>query len=114
MPLVFAIQGWEHQARKKRAGGEEEHKARPRYPWFILGFLGMAALVTYVPVLAPAGHVIEGAARHVLVATLCLIGAGLSRESLREVGAGPLLQGVILWVIVASLSLYAVYAGIIS
>ena len=49
-----------------------------------------------------------------LTATLFLIGTGLSKKTLRKVGVKPLVQGVALWVIVASASLAAIYFGVIS
>jgi uncharacterized membrane protein YadS len=53
-------------------------------------------------------------AHHLLVLTLFLIGAGLSREAIRTVGIRPFLQGLILWLIVASLGLAVVKAGLLS
>ncbi len=49
-----------------------------------------------------------------LVITLFLIGASLSPEALRKVGPRPLLQGVLLWIVVAVVSLLAIRAGWIS
>ena len=46
-------------------------------------------------------------ARQGLVLTLFLIGAGLSRATLRAVGARPLVQDVLLWAAVAAASLAA-------
>jgi len=83
-------------------------------PWFIAGFLAMAALVTWVPALHDAGHMVALGAHRVLVLTLFLIGAGLSREAVRTVGIRPFLQGLILWLIVASLGLTAVKAGLLT
>jgi hypothetical protein len=40
-----------------------------------------------------------------------LIGTGITRDTLRPVGVRPLVQGVTLWIVVASLSLYAIHAG---
>jgi uncharacterized membrane protein YadS len=36
-----------------------------------------------------------------LTVTLFVIGTGLSKETLREVGVRPLMQGILLWVAVA-------------
>lgn len=83
-------------------------------PWFIAGFLAMAALVTFLPGLHTAGHLVAMAAQRVLVLTLFLIGAGLSREALRSVGLRPLLQGLALWLIVGSLGLGAVKVGLLT
>jgi uncharacterized membrane protein YadS len=48
-----------------------------------------------------------------LTVTLFLIGTGLSRRSLREVGARPLVQGILLWIVVAVGSLVLIRAGLI-
>lgn len=74
-------------------------------PWFILGFLVMAALVTWVPALAGPGKWVAMAARQLLVATLFLVGAGVSREALKHVGVRPLVLGVVLWVLVGGATL---------
>ena len=91
--------------RQQEAG---QTAAKPKKPWFILGFLGMAALVTWVPDLQPYGHMIERVARKGLVVTLFLIGANLTLDTLRAVGMRPLLQGVILWIIVSVTTLMVV------
>ena len=46
-----------------------------------------------------------------LTVTLYLIGTGISRNTLKEVGARPLLQGILLWAIVAISSLALIRAG---
>ncbi len=106
VPLTLSL-GWMVARR-----GEASSDAPPvKKPWFIAGFLVMAALVTFVPVLHAPGQLLAAAARRVLVLTLFLIGAGLSREALRNVGLRPFLQGLLLWLIVGSLSLGAVKMG---
>lgn len=84
--------------------------ARPKRPWFILGFVAMAALVTWVPVLQPIGKPIAVVARQVLVLTLFLVGAGVSREALRAVGVRPVVLGVTLWLVVATATLLSLTA----
>ena len=109
VPLTLAIGWW--VARRGTASGD----APPvKKPWFIAGFLAMAALVTFVPALHQAGHLIAATARRVLVLTLFLIGAGLSREALRDVGLRPFLQGLVLWLLVASLGLVVVRLGLLT
>jgi uncharacterized integral membrane protein (TIGR00698 family) len=106
VPLTLGI-GWLVARR-----GEAAADAPPvKKPWFIAGFLAMAALVTFVPALHAPGHLVAVAARRLLVLTLFLIGAGLSREALRSVGLRPFLQGLVLWVLVGTLSLGAVKLG---
>ena len=71
---------------------------------------GTAALLLYrYPALVTAGPVALG--RSALTVVLFLIGTGITRSTLREVGLRPLVQGVTLWLIVASLSLWAIHAG---
>jgi len=43
-----------------------------------------------------------------LTLTLFLIGAGLSRETLKTVGIKPVVQGVILWVLISVVSLLVI------
>ena len=101
-------------ARRRRLAGDEAPDALPaKKPWFIGGFLAMAALVTWIPALRVPGHWVAFTAQRVLVLTLFLIGAGLSRKALKDVGARPLLQGLILWLIVAGTGLALVRAGLL-
>lgn len=80
-------------------------KAGAKKPWFILGFLAMAALVTFFPVLQPVGETVAFVARRFLVLTLFLIGSSLSREAIRNVGWKPLVLGVVLWIAVLTSTL---------
>ncbi len=80
-------------------------KSRAKKPWFILGFLVMAALVTWVPVIRPLGIYIAGAAKHTLVLSLFLIGSQMTKQTLKQVGFRPFLQGIVLWILVIVSSL---------
>ena len=86
-------------------------KGKAKRPWFILGFLAAAALATYLPALKPAAAWVSALARRALVLTLFLIGAGISREAPKRVGARPFLQALALWLLVGSLTLGAVLKG---
>jgi uncharacterized integral membrane protein (TIGR00698 family) len=78
-------------------------------PWFILLFVLAVAARTLAPAqVLPVMTGVAMAARLGLVVTLFLIGASLSRATLTRAGGRPLAQGVLLWVLVASLSLLAV------
>lgn len=89
----------------------EPQGAKPTRPWFILGFIAVAALVTWVPALQVPGQVLAAISRQVLVLTLFLVGAGVSREALRAVGVRPIVLGLSLWLVVASASLAAMKLG---
>lgn len=93
---------------KKNSDGQ---KVKAKRPWFILWFIMAAALVTFVPSLQPAGHVVSDVAKRFLVLTLFLIGLSLSKETLKKVGIKPFLQGVGLWIIVSSATLAALHWG---
>ena len=81
------------------------------WPWFILLFLAAAMLRSYVPTLAPVYPWLSDAGRIGLTVTLFLIGTGMSRASLQRVGIRPLVQGVLLWIIVAAGSLLVIRSG---
>ena len=81
--------------------------AKITIPWFILWFVVATIIRTYSPLTLP-WDAITKVARIGLTITLFLIGAGLSRKSLARVGARPLLLGVLLWVAISAVSLFAV------
>jgi uncharacterized membrane protein YadS len=89
--------------------------ARVQWPWFILWFCAAAVAASYLPVWLPGTMgIFRGLSqlgRSGLTVVLFLIGTGISRKTLRQVGIRPLLQGVILWVVVASVSLWAIHSG---
>ncbi|MGA7460613.1 MAG: putative sulfate exporter family transporter [Candidatus Korobacteraceae bacterium] len=86
-------------------------KTRIQWPWFILFFCLAAVANTYFFPGAHAYHFLSAAGKVMLIVTLFLIGASLSPSALRKVGPRPLLQGVLLWIIVAVVSLEAIRAG---
>jgi uncharacterized integral membrane protein (TIGR00698 family) len=90
-------------------------KTRIQWPWFILYFCFAAVLASYVPHFIPQSVGLFAAlnrlGRSGLTVVLFLIGTGITRNTLREVGLRPLVQGVTLWLVVASLSLWAIHAG---
>jgi uncharacterized membrane protein YadS len=86
-------------------------KARIQWPWFILFFCLAAVANTYVHAFAPAYSTMKHLGVIGLTATLYLIGTGLSVKTLKRVGVRPLLQGILLWVVVAAGSLALIRAG---
>ena len=89
-------------------------KIRMQWPWFILFFCLAAVANTYLPLLASAYPVLSRLGKVGLTVTLYLIGTGLSMSTLKQVGARPLIQGVLLWAAVAITSLLAIRAGLIA
>lgn len=80
---------------------------RTTVPLFIVGFVLAAAVRTVAPQWGTIWTGITAVARQSLVVTLFLIGAGLSRTVLRNLGLRPLLQGITLWLVISSASLAA-------
>jgi uncharacterized integral membrane protein (TIGR00698 family) len=89
-------------------------KAKIQWPWFIGLFCLAAVCNTYIPAGARAYSLAVTAAKIGLTATLFLIGSGISRGTLQRVGPRPLLQGIILWLLVLSGSLWLIRRGWIS
>lgn len=77
-------------------------------PWFILLFIGAMLINSYAAQLSAINTAITLGAKAGLTLTLFLIGAGLSRTVLSSVGLRPFLLSLILWIGIASVTLYAV------
>jgi uncharacterized integral membrane protein (TIGR00698 family) len=80
-------------------------KARIQWPWFILLFCLAALANTLLPTFNPAFATLSHLGRIGLTVTLFLIGTGLNKKTLKQVGIRPLLQGVTLWMIVGTATL---------
>jgi uncharacterized integral membrane protein (TIGR00698 family) len=96
----------------------KKSKAKVQWPWFILYFCVAAVLASYVPRYMPQSvelfSSLNRLGRAALTVVLFLIGTGITRNTLKEMGVRPLVQGVTLWIVVASLSLWAIHIGWIS
>jgi uncharacterized membrane protein YadS len=81
--------------------------SRPRIevPWFVGLFLLATLVRSWVPGLAGVGAALANVAKPGFALTLFLIGAGLSRKTLRAVGWKPLAQGLLLWLFISVTSL---------
>jgi uncharacterized integral membrane protein (TIGR00698 family) len=85
-----------------------EGPRRVPMPWFLLGFIAASALATWVPAFHSTGLLLSTLAKRAMVLALFLVGAGVTRDSLRTVGMRPLLYGTVLWGIVGAASLVVV------
>jgi uncharacterized integral membrane protein (TIGR00698 family) len=88
-----------------------EGHGHAQVPLFIIGFVVAAALGTFVAPVRALAPAMTAVARHLLVAALLLIGAGLSPAALRRTGARTLVHGAVLWAIVAAATLAAIWRG---
>ncbi len=94
-------------------------QAKMPKPWFLLWFLLAASVASSLPTALPQCAATSHSAFATLVTlgksglavTLFLIGSSLNRQALRRVGVRPLLQAVLLWIVSASASLFAIQRG---
>ncbi len=94
-------------ARRRTIGDSTRIKTKIRIPWFIGLFILVILFNSWLPM--PAfHHAILGAAHAGLTLTLFLIGSGLSLKVIKSTGAKPMLQGVLLWILIAVLTLWAI------
>lgn len=70
-------------------------------PWFIFLFIVAMVINTYVDIPSPLLRAVSVASHCFLSMTLFLIGSTLSLAAIRKVGAKPVWEGVILWVVIA-------------
>jgi uncharacterized integral membrane protein (TIGR00698 family) len=89
-------------------------KSKAAIPWFILFFFLAAVINTFGPQDAALSQKFFTLGKLGLTATLFLIGTSISRSTLKEVGWRPLAQGILLWLLVGSFSLYFIHIGWIS
>ena len=111
VPLAFGTAAIMRRKTKSHVDSETSAKSNIQFPWFILFFCLAAVLNTYFPAVSPLSHSLFALGRLGLTATLFLIGTGISRTTLKEVGWRPLMQGVLLWAMVGITSLYFIRIG---
>lgn len=101
---------------------DEEKKFSLRIPWFIPYFLLASAAVSFLPDLIPGcenivksgGAFIKEISKFLMITTLFLIGANLSREKLKELGLRPIFQGLILWIILSVIWCLAIHFNLVN
>ena len=71
----------------------KKSKSRIKWPWFILLFCLAAVAGTYLPVFGSLYPKLSALGKTGLTVTLYLIGTGISKSTLKQVGVRPLLQG---------------------
>jgi len=86
-------------------------RSKVQIPWFIFLFCLAAIVNTYGPQEPRLSQMFFQLGRLGLTVTLFLIGTGISRATVKEVGWRPLAQGVLLWILVGGTSLYFIRIG---
>ena len=83
-------------------------RGKLQIPWFIGLFLLASVARSFLPGVAAASPAISHLATTGLTLTLFLIGAGISRQTLRVVGWKPMAQGIALWLAISAGSLLVI------
>ena len=86
----------------------KQKDVKVKIPYFILGFIAAMLVNTFVPAARPLGPLLVHLAKIGLTVTLFFIGAGLSAQVLRAVGARPFVLGALLWAVISTVSLYVI------
>jgi len=82
--------------------------SKVKIPWFILFFVLAMLLNSYLPQIHDVSSWVVLFAKKGLTITLFLIGAGLSRDVIKTVGIRPLIEAVVLWICISSVSLLVI------
>jgi uncharacterized integral membrane protein (TIGR00698 family) len=113
VPLALAVAAIK-RSRTQKVPPSGDRGPRIQFPWFIALFVLAAVLNTYLPAFERPAKWLFTLGRLGLTATLFLIGSGISRATVKEVGWRPLLLGVLLWLGVGLTSLYFIRTGFIA
>ncbi len=89
-------------------------RGKIKFPFFIILFIIAMIANTVFPLIHSVSYLMVSAAKTGLTVTLFLIGAGLSASVIKSVGIKPLLQGVILWLLISVVALWAVMHLVVS
>ncbi|MGH8273099.1 MAG: YeiH family protein [Gammaproteobacteria bacterium] len=100
--------GFTVEESRDAASGETGKSRKIHIPWFIGLFLLASVARSLSPQVAAISPVLSRLAEIGLTLTLFMIGACLSRQTLKAVGVRPLIQGVILWIAVSTGALFVV------
>ncbi|MCS6807981.1 MAG: putative sulfate exporter family transporter [Bacteroidota bacterium] len=109
IPVAFTIALWQHFAHRRNASAAwNASTSSIQPPYFIALFLTASAIHSFIPNTHHITSAIVSLAKVGLVLTLFFIGAGLSRTMLAHIDIKPLIQGTLLWIVIACSSLLAI------
>lgn len=84
---------------------QKDKTQKQSIPWFIVGFISMSLLFSFVEALSPIRPTLTTIAKNGFSLALFLIGSTFNYEKLKEVGFKSILFAVILWFITIAVSL---------
>ncbi len=101
IPITLVAAWWIRRGRRDQEVTENRRAASGTFPYFILGFIAASFIRTYVSGIAEHAATIKLVASIGLGVALYLIGSGITRKTLQQVGFRPLVLGVALWAFIS-------------
>ena len=105
--VVFALINLRLKQREAAAAGDGKLNVNvgKLFPWFILGFLGMALVASILPIPAEVVSATKRLSKFLMVCALAAIGLNTSFASLKKSGPRPMLHGFIISALVVIVAL---------
>lgn len=94
--LVFAFINVRLARKKHLEATGKKIDFRGLFPWFILGFLALAAINSTGIIPAEISGMAKGASKFLMVSALAAIGLGTSFQDMKKAGMNPMLHGFII------------------
>lgn len=88
--------------------GKKNGKKKMYIPYFIFLYIVAMILNSFIPFVHSLAPTIVFGAKKCMTLTLFLIGAGLSKNTIKSIGVKPLLQGIALWFFISIASLLCI------
>lgn len=90
---------------KLKNRGKDEVHGKIQIPWFIFVFVAAVILHGLLPQMPDTYHLADMIGKSVLKMAIFIIGAQLTRETVRAVGPKAMALGIVLWILMSSLTL---------
>ena len=112
-PMVIALSLiYPYLNEKSDSGKTKLRKISFKLPWFIVGFVCVSLIFSFIN-FPDIANLFAIAGERGLVFALFLIGLAMNITTLKKAGAKSLTMGVLLWVLVSSVSLVLIYEGVL-
>ena len=106
IPVLLLLSAvWGFLAPKERSGADPAPAWYKAFPWFVFGFVGLAALRSIGLLPPAAADLLTSVAKFLIVLALAGVGLGADLRKLRATGLKPLFLGLLASVFIAAVSL---------
>ncbi|WP_221799433.1 YeiH family protein [Oceanobacter mangrovi] len=105
IPTLLLLAVWLEKRQPEALQQQVDQPRKLPIPWFVLGFLAVVIFNSLVPLPAALLQLVKTAA--LVLMTLAMVGLGLNTrwQPMVRAGAGPLILGTILWLLLMALTL---------